>query len=59
MKGNLYLGTHICNNPDFVSGGSIKANAKIGPKFELLATRAINLGDEILLNYNLVYYVNY
>ena len=39
MKGNPYLGVHMCNDPDFASGGSIKANAKIGPKFEILATR--------------------
>ena len=53
MKGNPYLGAHMCNDPDFSQSGSIKANAKIGPKFEILATRAINPGDEILLKYNL------
>ena len=43
----------MCNDPDFVAGGSIKANAKIGLRFEILATWLINPGDEILLSYNL------
>ena len=52
-KGHPYLGAHMCNDPDFVQSGSIKANAKIGHTFEILATRLINPGDEILLSYNL------
>ena len=54
MEGNLYLGAHMCNNPDYGSECKSTKNAKIGHKFEILATRAIKPGDEILLNYNLV-----
>ena len=53
-QGNPYLGAHMCNDPDFSPGGSIKADAKVGHTFEILATRAINLGDDILLTYDLV-----
>ena len=54
MEGNPYLGTHMCNNPDYGSECKSTKNAKFGPQFEILATQAINPGDEILLNYNLV-----
>ena len=54
MKGNPYLGTHMCNDPDFGSKCKSTKNTKIGHTFEILATRAIKPGDEILLNYNLV-----
>ena len=53
-EGNPYLAAHMCNNPDYGSKCKSTKNAKISPRFEILATRAINPGDEILLNYNLV-----
>ena len=53
-EGNPYVGAQMCNDPGFAPGGSIKANAKIGPRFEIMATQAINPGNEIILSYNLV-----
>ena len=54
MEGNPYLAAHMRNNLDYGSKCKSTKNAKIGPRFEILATRAINPGDMILLNYNSV-----
>ena len=37
----LILGAHMCNDPSFPSVGLeavVEANARIGPRFEILAT---------------------
>ena len=56
-KGLSYLVAHMCNDPSWQSGGlrnREKSNAKIGHDFRIVATRANNVGNEILLKYNLV-----
>ena len=56
-KGPSYLGAYMCNDPLWQSGGlksKVKPNAKIVHDFRIVATRAINVGDEIILKYNLV-----
>ena len=62
LKGDPYLGGHLANDPnlereedgEFKNGGICEQhNAIIGGRFEFKATKAISIGDEILLHYDL------
>ena len=62
LKGDPYLGGHLANDPNwegegvgnFANGGICKQhNAEIGSRFELIATKSISKGNEILLHCDL------
>lgn len=62
LKEYLYLGAHLANGSNWeeegdgnFTNGAIceRHNAKIGCRFELIATYSINIGDKIILHYNL------
>ena len=59
-KGELHLGAHMVNDPNWKMEGDAQVkcvraqNARIGDRFEFIATKNISIGEEILLCYNLV-----
>ena len=55
--GESYLRARVANNPSWKGGGEGecegKSNAIIGHAFTYIATKDIDIGDEILLDYDL------